>query len=299
MITLDHLRAFALAQPVSADDAASRDRRLGFVRTDPIAPGMEPDPAPSGQGLRRGGPRTPLSAPSGVNYGSCRRDAGADKSARREQVWPAARRRSNRAVLDFVRARGVDASAGGGRRVRARQDAQLVRRFEQCEARSCSMACTTAACCALPATRGRVRLYARATRRRRPQNPAAALDALFDVAKSPSTRRCRRRRSGGSPAASASARPSGAAGDAAMLERAGRGCPRCGSTASTGTGRRARTGAVAPPAGRAGAPARRSTGGLGPAASGVLGLGLPLRGLRRRPRRVRGYARCRCCGATR
>jgi hypothetical protein len=198
-------RPCARAQPLRAHHAAQGDRAPGLR-----AGGSHPragaragsHPAAPREGLRGGGPRAALPAPGGRG-GLLRqlrlppaRDAGAHAPARRARLLVGGAAAAGR-VGARVRARARRrASTGGGCGVRARQDAELVRRAEQREH-------ATARRDALPRPPAH-----RAARERGAHVRGAGADAgaggsrarrstRCSISRSPSTPRCRPRRSGG------------------------------------------------------------------------------------------------------
>ena len=253
-IDLDALRRYAVARSLfTPTTLPARDRaaRLRAGRPDPRAGARAgPDAAP---------PRARTTAPatsSGATRGwrsrrtsssttaSCRARTQALMHPRTPRTaWPTARWAQAHAVLDFVREHGVvhprevDAQFAHGKVT------QLVRRLVATPARSCSTACTTAACCAWRGATAACACTRRASRRRRRADPRSARWTRWSTWSSrkyaPLPARIARR--AGQPAAPA-ARRSGR-GERARRWRARKRAPaaRRASTASTGTGPPART----------------------------------------------------------
>ena len=204
-IDLDMLRRYAVARTLFTPTTLPKAiERLGFVQADPIrAPARAQDLTLRHRvrdyragDLERRYPRLAVEEDFFVNYGFVPRATQALMHPRTARTaWPKARRAQAQAVLDFVRERGVvhprevDAQFAHG------SVTQLVRRLVATPARSCSMACTTAGCCAWRGARAASRCYAaRDSHAPRAGDPDARAGHAGRRARRPSTRRCPRPR---------------------------------------------------------------------------------------------------------
>jgi hypothetical protein len=190
-LTLDHLRQCAMARTLfTPTTLAQTVARLGFVQADPIrAPARAQDLTLRHRvdGYRAGDlearyPRLAIEEDFFVNYGFLPRATQALMHPRTPATpWPEARHRQAAAVLAFVRERGV---------VHPREvDAQ----FQHGKARNWFGGSSNASTQLLDdmhyrgqlriaRREGGVRLYAERPATPTPGNPAAAMDALVDVA---------------------------------------------------------------------------------------------------------------------
>ncbi len=190
-LTLDQLRRYAVARSLFKPTTLMRAiAKLGFVQADPIrAPARAQDLTLRHRvmnyhagDLERRYPRLPVEEDFFVNYGFLPRATQALMHPREARtVWPAARRRQADAVLDFVRERGVvhprevDAAfahgktrnwfGGSGNASTQLLDAMHYRGLLRIARRE-----------------GGVRLYEVREATPAAADPAAALDALFDIA---------------------------------------------------------------------------------------------------------------------
>ena len=188
--TLDDLRRHAIARSLFTPTTLPQAiRRLGFVQADPIrAPARAQDltlrhrVADYRAGdLERRYPRLDIEEDFFVNYGFLPRDTQALMHPRQaRERWPAARERQARAVLDFVRERGVvhprevDAAFAHGKALnwfggRSNASTQLLDGMHY------------RGLLRIARREGGVRLYAARDPHHPAADPAAAMDALVDV----------------------------------------------------------------------------------------------------------------------
>ncbi len=169
-MTLGDLRRYAVARTLFAPTTLQRAiDTLGFVQADPIrAPARAQDLTLRHRvanyrvgDLERRYPRLALEEDFFVNYGFLPRRLQVlmhPRSAMRP--WSPATKRRAQEILDFVRERGLGASATRRRALRARHGHQLLGRRVERDDAPARRRCTTADCCASTRRESGVRIYA-------------------------------------------------------------------------------------------------------------------------------------------